>query len=81
MGTKENPQPNDCYTKALPEEETFTLTARDAASPKAIRSWVNERIHLGKNKRNDPEIVEALACAASMEAQRKDIRRKLGKKD
>ena len=48
----------------------FVLLGRDKAAPFAIRAWVEERIRLGKNERTDAQITEALACAATMEAER-----------
>jgi hypothetical protein len=58
-----------CMNSAHPEEMTFVLLGRDAAAPIAIRAWVAERLRLGKNKKDDAQIVEALECAATMEAE------------
>lgn len=58
-----------CMQHAHPEEMVFVLLSRDAAAPVAIRSWVAERIRLGKNVETDEQIVEALACAAVMEIE------------
>jgi hypothetical protein len=60
--------PNSCMSKARDDEMTFVLLGRDAAAPMVIRAWVNERIRLGKNTAEDPQIQEAIACAASMDA-------------
>lgn len=79
MGTKANPQPNDCHANALPHEETFTLLARDPAAPRAIYHWIHERVMIGKNRGHDPEIIEARECAQRMEQQRESIRKELGK--
>ena len=49
---------------------TFVLLSRDPAAPKAIRYWVHERIRLGKNQPGDPQMVEALECAKTMDQQR-----------
>ncbi len=54
---------------AHPEEMTFVLLGRDAAAPFAIRAWANERIRLGKNTATDPQILEARACADTMEKE------------
>ena len=62
--------PNSCMSKAKDDEMTFVLLARDIAAPATIRTWVDLRIGLGKNKASDPQIVEALACAEKMEKQR-----------
>jgi hypothetical protein len=50
----------------------FVLLGRDVAAPETIRYWANERIRLGKNTASDPEITEALECAATMETERLD---------
>ena len=47
----------------------FVLLGRDAAAPVAIRAWVAERLRLGKNVATDAQIVEALDCAKTMEAE------------
>lgn len=59
--------PHSCMSRAKEDEMTFVLLGRDAAAPFAIRMWVDRRIALGKNNLGDPQIVEALACAAAME--------------
>ncbi len=56
-----------CMQHAHPDEMTFVLLSRDAAAPAAIRAWVAERLRLGKNAEDDPQITEALACACTME--------------
>ncbi len=61
--------PKSCMYRAKPEEMTFVLLGRDIAAPYAIRCWVNERIRLGKNQQNDEQIIEALACAKTMEEE------------
>ena len=58
-----------CMRHAHPQEMTFVLLSRDAAAPAAIRAWVAERLRLGKNEASDAQIVEALECAATMEAE------------
>ena len=58
-----------CMAHAHPNEMVFVLLGRDAAAPSAIRAWVTERIALGKNVDTDPQIVEALECANTMEAE------------
>lgn len=58
-----------CMQNAHDEEMTFVLLSRDAAAPVAIRAWVAERIRLGKNAETDAQIVEALECARTMEAE------------
>lgn len=39
MGTKNDPGPNDCYAKALPDEPIFTLLARSPEAPGLVREW------------------------------------------
>jgi hypothetical protein len=58
-----------CMQSAHPNEMTFVLIGRDAAAPHAIREWVNKRIELGKNQPGDEQIIEALACADTMESE------------
>jgi len=55
-----------CMAHAHPQEMVFVLLSRDIAAPAAIRAWVNERVRIGKNTFNDPQIIEALACADTM---------------
>lgn len=71
---KELSDPSSCMSRAGPREMTFVLLARDRAAPAAIRAWCEARILLGKNKRTDAQIVEAMACADEMERQRKAAR-------
>lgn len=59
--------PNSCMNRALPEEMTFVLLGRDIAASATIRFWVRERIRLGKNKLNDPQIVSALKDAQDID--------------
>jgi len=67
MGTKNNPSKFDCYKEADPDEPIFILLARDTIAPRIIKKWTDKRIAIGKNKRDDPQIVEALKCAEAME--------------
>ena len=60
--------PESCLNKAKDSEMLFVLLERDPAAPSAIRAWIRERIRIGKNKPNDPKILEAEACAKYMEA-------------
>ncbi len=59
-----------CLGRAGWNEMVFTLLGRDPAAPVAIRAWIEERIRLGKNTRDDPQIVEARRCAFTMEQER-----------
>ena len=58
-----------CMARAHPMEMTFVLLSRDVAAPATIRAWVAERIRLEKNVATDPQIVEALECAKTMELE------------
>lgn len=75
MGTKNNPNPNDCYTKAEPDEPMFTLLGRDPVAAFVIRCWVSlRRLVCG----DEPALFEeALSCAKACE----DWAKKLGKGD
>jgi hypothetical protein len=63
----EQADPGSCWSRAREGELTFVLLGRDAAAPWAIRAWVSERVRLGKNRPDDPQILEALGCARAME--------------
>ena len=51
--------PASCMSRARDDEMTFVLLGRDKAAPAAVRAWIEERIRLGKNTREDPQILEA----------------------
>ena len=57
---------SSCWNKAKPEEMLFVLLARDESAPVAIRAWIEDRIKTGKNKADDPQIVEAQKCILGM---------------
>lgn len=63
--------PTSCMSRARDNEMTFVLLGRDITAPDTIRSWVALRMGCGKNVVTDPQIVEALACADQMEAERR----------
>jgi hypothetical protein len=71
METKANPNPNGCLARSMPDEPRFTLLGRDLEAPKAIRQWTLLRIEAGQQA-DDPQILEALADAASFERWRSD---------
>src|SRR5271163_2919444 len=60
---------NSCMAHAHLEEMVFVLLGRDVAAPAAIHAWVSERLRLGKNSADDPQIIDALACADTMVAE------------
>lgn len=67
---------NTCWNNAKEDEQVFVLLGRDPATPMTIRVWCRERIMLGKNTANDPQIIEALAMAELLES--KPLRRDHG---
>jgi len=58
--------PASCLNRARDDEMTFVLLGRDAAAPVAIRAWIEERIRIGKNRRDDEQIREAERCLYQM---------------
>lgn len=61
--------PTSCLSKARNTEMLFVLLARDGCAPQTIRYWCKARVAAGKNRWDDPQIMEALACALSMERE------------
>jgi hypothetical protein len=61
--------PRSCMSRAKDDEWTFVLLGRDAAAPAAVRAWIEERIRLGKNTRQDAQIVETQEWVAAVEAE------------
>lgn len=57
--------PASCMSRAKDDEMTFVLLGRDPAAAAAIRTWISERIRLGKNELGDAQIREARACLAA----------------
>lgn len=51
--------PLSCMSRAREDEMTFVLLGRDLAATVAVQAWIEERIRLGKNTRQDAQIVEA----------------------
>lgn len=60
----------DCIKKALPDEQLFTLMARDETAPSVIMYWIE------KNLSNQPKerLLEAFNCALAMTEQHQAIR-------
>lgn len=67
--TEELSNPNSCLNKAKNDELVFVLLARDSVSAETIRFWCQKRVQYKKNAPNDPQILEALACADKMEEE------------
>lgn len=63
--------PNSCLNRSRDDEMLFVLLGRDKAAPVVIRAWVTERLRIGENQVDDPQILEALACARHMENARR----------
>lgn len=61
--------PNSCMSRAKDDEWTFVLLGRDTAATVAVRAWIQERIRLGKNKPDDPQIVEAEGWIQNVESE------------
>lgn len=64
MGTKNNPGPFDCYSKADPDEPMFVLLGRDPLAPFLVSLWASLRQQL--RDEDDPKAAEANLCAESM---------------
>lgn len=60
---------NSCLNRAKDDEILFVLLGRDKTAPATIRFWCGQRILSGKNKQDDPQIVDALKCARLMETE------------
>ena len=64
--------PNSCINKAREDEWTFVLLGRDPSAEVAVRSWIEHRILIGKNKPDDPKIVEAEQWITNVRAERRN---------
>lgn len=71
MGTKLNPGDYDCYEKAEPTEELFTLRAKDSDASVIVKMWAffrMQQINAGLRPESDrAQVSEAIACATRME--------------
>ena len=74
MSTKANPSPNDCYTKAEPDEPMFVLLGRDPAAPFTVLFWAKMRLLMFGTS---DQVTEANQCAEQL----RDWASKLGKND
>lgn len=61
--------PNSCWNKADMNSLLFILIERDRAAPATILSWIEHRIALNLNKREDGQIQDALRIANQMVEQ------------
>ena len=53
MSSKNNPGPFNCYAAAMPDENIFTVLARDPAYPATLDFWRAERVRQGKADTED----------------------------
>lgn len=60
--------PLSCLNRAFDEEMIFVILGRDVAAAITVRAWIEERIRLGKNQRNDTQIIEAEKWIISVES-------------
>lgn len=77
MTTRDNPTGTDAHRKALPDEPTFTLLARDPAAPAAIEAWMMARVrHYDANppapRTEQHKYLEAIRCVGAMDEWRAD---------
>ena len=61
--------PNSCMSKARDDEWLFVLLGRDIAAADTVHFWVRLRVNLGKNRMDDPQIVEALEWVKAVRAE------------
>jgi hypothetical protein len=64
METKQNPNPNGCLARALPNEPFATFLARDPDAPAAFKAWAISRCERLGLTRDDPEVDWAIQCIA-----------------
>lgn len=60
--------PRSCLNRAKEDEWVFILLERDPAATVAVRAWIEERIRIGKNKRDDQQIIEAEQWIRALES-------------
>jgi hypothetical protein len=62
--------PTSCLNRARSDELVFVLLGRDICAAETIRYWAMKRVLLRKNSEHDSQIVEAIALADQMDAER-----------
>lgn len=67
--SKEASDPKSCWNKATDNQLVFVLHDGDPAMIGTIRAWINERVRLGINKRDDPKILEAQKVIVALETK------------
>jgi hypothetical protein len=65
--------PKSCMSRARDDEWTFVLLGRDLAARVAVEAWIEERIRLGKNNRDDEQIREAQRWIVAVEDDRSTL--------
>ena len=58
-----------CLNRAADDEWIFVLRGRDVAAPAVVQAWIDERLRIGKNFRDDPKILEAQEWIAKVKAE------------
>lgn len=59
--------PGSCLNRARDDERVFVLLERDVATPDTIRFWADRRVAIGRNRPDDPQIIDAMVCADEIE--------------
>lgn len=67
--SEELANPESCFNKAADDEMMFVILGRDRAACHAVTEWIRERIRIGKNGMDDPQIVEAREWVATVMRQ------------
>lgn len=65
--SEELSNPNSCLNRAKDNEFVFSLLGRDDATPETLAFWIKKRIELGKNKPDDPQILETQKAIADLQ--------------
>ncbi len=60
--SEELSNPNSCLNKAKDDEILFVILDRDLAFAGTILYWIEKRIQLGLNKRDDLKMIETANC-------------------
>lgn len=71
MGTKNNPGLFDCYNNVLPDEESFTVLARDPDFAAVVEFWAQRRL-MRIHKKECP-ITDAVMIAEAQQTAQKGI--------
>lgn len=66
--------PHSCFNRARDGEWLFVLLGRDPAASTAVRAWIEERIRLQKNTREDAQVKDAEEWIRTVEAEQRNDR-------